>query len=605
MRPLPLSIAWAGVMVGAIYLVWRAGWTVNTGALWLALPLLAAEIHGYLTFLLFFYMTRDIRPPRPAPAPPGRSIDFFIPTYNEPYEVLATTVAGAAAVRYPHTTYVLDDGRRPWVERLCAEFGVQYITRPDNAGAKAGNINHALARTRGEIIAIVDADFVPAPTFIDDLLGYFTDPETAIVQAPQAFYNADSFQHALGDDDTWHEQRLFYEVIQPGKNRFNAAFWSGAPSMVRRSALESVGGVRPETVTEDLHTSLKVHQAGWKTVFHPGVVALGLAPDDFNAFIGQRLRWAQGAMQVIRREWRMRGLTLPQRLNYIASTGTYFDAYRKAVMLLIVPAVLFTDQLPIATNPWLFFAMWALQFGVLTAANAALGRGQFRPLQTEFFDLLKMFAFISAGPTLLSSRPLRFKVTPKGEPGTRSLHPLLMPFWLLLGLYAAGNVVGLARLAGVGWHTDNVPAMLGAIVWGIGLLVLLAVVTVYGYRHVNRRRVFRISLQLPAVVTTASGEQPALVCDATLLGLGCRTDTPLTPGERVVVSLTDAGLVLPGVVQSVRAERTGSHVVGIANTLGEDQRVRLASFLAAALFTRDSSDHAPTQAPSRVAGRAA
>src|SRR5581483_430431 len=143
----------------------------------------------------------------------------------------------------------------------------------------------------------------------DDLLGYFDDPKLALVQGPQEIYNRDSFQHVQSDDDRWPEQTAFFRTIQPGKNNWNAAFWGGSPSLLRRSALDSVGGVAMETVTEDLHTTIRLHKRGWHTLYHPGTVALGIAPNDYDGFILQRLRWAEGTMQVIRKEWTCHGLS--------------------------------------------------------------------------------------------------------------------------------------------------------------------------------------------------------------------------------------------------------------------------------------------------------
>lgn len=288
------ALGLASALASAAYLIWRAGWTLNPAALWLSLPFLVAETHGYLTFLGFLFMTWNCRPvPRQAAAQDA-TVDFLIPTYNEPFSILAPTIAGAVAIDYPHKTYVLDDGRRNWVRDLCTELGVEYITRPDNKGAKAGNLNHALAQTGGEFVAIVDADFVPARNFIHELLGYFQDPKMAIVQGPQEYYNLDSFQHLQGDAQRWHEQAPFFRTIQQGKNHWNAAFWCGCPSMLRRSALESIGGVQADTITEDLHTSMKLHAAGWKSIYHPAVIALGVAPNDYEGFVLQRLRWAPG-----------------------------------------------------------------------------------------------------------------------------------------------------------------------------------------------------------------------------------------------------------------------------------------------------------------------
>ena len=352
-------LAAAPLAVGGGYLVWHAGWTLNADALWLALPLLVAECHAYLVYALTFLMTWDVTPHQAHVVRGGQRVDLFIATYDEPAWVLAPTVTGAVAVRYPHRTYVLDDGKRPWVQELARRIGAEYITREDRRGAKAGNINHALERTTGEFIGVLDADFVPTPDFIDAMLGYFEDPQVALVQGPQEFYNPDSFQHRGADDAEWHDQALFYRVLQPGKNRWNPAFWCGTPSLVRRRALESIGGVVADTITEDLHTSLRLHQTGWRTVFHAGTVARGVAPETYQAFIIQRVRWAKGVMQVIRREWYRRGLSPLQRLSYVACTTTYFDAHRKLILLLTIPAILITDQLPIRGEALVFLSVWA------------------------------------------------------------------------------------------------------------------------------------------------------------------------------------------------------------------------------------------------------
>src|SRR5229473_4293669 len=155
-----------------------------------------------------------------------------------------------------------------------------------NKHHKAGNINAALMQTNGEFVVIFDADQVPLPDFIDHTLGYFVDEKMAFVQTGQEFYNLDSVQHKTNwkESETWHEQSLFYNVIQLGKNRWNAGFWCGSNSIMRRSALMSVGGLATETVTEDIHTSLRLHAAGWKSVCHEEVLAMGLAPQDYLAF---------------------------------------------------------------------------------------------------------------------------------------------------------------------------------------------------------------------------------------------------------------------------------------------------------------------------------
>lgn len=546
-------LALAPVAVGGAYLIWRGGWTLNLDTLWLALPLLLAEVHGYFVYLLSLLMTWDVTPPESHPAPEGRDVDLYITTFDEPAWVLAPTVAGTVAVRYPHRTYVLDDGRRLWVRELATELGAEYLTRPDNRGAKAGNINDALPRTGGEFIGILDADFVPATTFVDDLLGYFDEPDLAIVQGPQEFYNADSFQHRGGRDEDWHDQSLFYRVIQPGKNRWNATFWAGTRSLVRRRTLEDCGGVVEDSVTEDLHTSLRLHQRGWRTLFHPQTVARGIAPENYDAFIIQRVRWARGAMQVIRQEWFRRGLTLAQRASYIASTTTYFDSFRKLVLLATIPLILITDRLPISGDAEVFLTVWLIQALITTIGTKAIGRGNYRVLDTEVFDLMKLFAFARASLTIVHGGVHGFRVTPKGHAASKSWHPFLVPVGLLGLLYVGALWIDLARLAGLGLEAANPAATAAVVVWGSAVLSALVFVSWQVYRHFTKRRAYRLDVRIKATLRHDQSAAWATVRDLTMLGAAVDSAVAIEPGAAVRLELDG---MARGIEATVRA-RTG------------------------------------------------
>ncbi|MGH8993923.1 MAG: glycosyltransferase family 2 protein, partial [Acidimicrobiia bacterium] len=259
------AIAVAALAMSAVYLVWRAAFTLNMSAWWLSIPQLLLEVHAATGLALFTFSLWDIDsvpPAAPGLTPPGR-IAVLIPTYNESIDVLLPTVAAAAALEPAHETWVLDDGNRPAVRRLAAELGVHYLARTDRSGAKAGNVNNALTVIEADFVAILDADHVAGRNFLTHTLGYFADPEVAFVQTPQDFYNVDSFEHESrrrgwrGGGSARHvfsEQALFYRVLQPGKNRWRAAFWCGTGAVVRVEALRQVGGVATETVTEDIHT---------------------------------------------------------------------------------------------------------------------------------------------------------------------------------------------------------------------------------------------------------------------------------------------------------------------------------------------------------------
>ena len=255
------------------YLVWRATSTMAWSVWWLSVPLLGLEVHAALSLALFIHETWDVESAlavAPVAGPPGR-VAVLVPTYNEPLEVLLPTIAAAVALVPAHETWVLDDGDRPEVEALARALGADYLTRPTHEHAKAGNLNHALGVVDADFVAVLDADHVALPGFLTHTLGYFADPRVAVVQTPQDFYNVESFEHehrrgALRRSHLprFSEQGLFYRVILAGKNRWGAAFWCGTNAVVRTVALREVGGVAADTVTEDIHTTIRLHRRGWR-----------------------------------------------------------------------------------------------------------------------------------------------------------------------------------------------------------------------------------------------------------------------------------------------------------------------------------------------------
>jgi cellulose synthase (UDP-forming) len=229
--------------LGTVYVGWRWVFSVNWPNWWIAVPLVLAETYALVDAYLFGLTMWRLRwRGDPAPPPDGASVDVFITTYDEPVELVMRTARAAEAIRYLHTTWVLDDGDRPDMRQAAADAGIGYITRSDDwtdrpRHAKAGNLNNALFRTEGEFMLILDADQIPDPAILDRTLGYFRDPQVALVQTPQWFTNV------TDADPLGSQAPLFYGPVQQGKDGWNAAFFCGSNAVLRRDALMQLGVV--------------------------------------------------------------------------------------------------------------------------------------------------------------------------------------------------------------------------------------------------------------------------------------------------------------------------------------------------------------------------
>jgi cellulose synthase (UDP-forming) len=295
------TVAVAAIAITVPYLIWRLCFTISPEWWWLSVLLFICDSYGLFGLTLYVFELWDIDADRaPDKSALPWKVAVLITTYNEPAEVLLPTVACSVALEPKHETWVLDDGHRPEIAELSAKLGARYLSRPDNAHAKAGNLNHALALIDADIIGVLDADHAPSGRFLTATLPYFSDPALAFVQTPQDFYNRDSFEHTRMGRAIYSEEDLFYKGIAPGKNRWQAAFWCGTCAVLRTLALQSVGGVATDTVTEDIHTSVRMYRQGWKGLFLPDVLSHGLAPHDAAGFLVQRHRWAQGNVQSLR-----------------------------------------------------------------------------------------------------------------------------------------------------------------------------------------------------------------------------------------------------------------------------------------------------------------
>ena len=438
--------------------------------------------------MLFYLITwNPTHYARPEPLP-GHTVDVFIPTYNEPLEILRETVLCAVNMRYPHLTYILDDGNREEVRALAQEFNCGYITRREHKYAKAGNLNHALGKTEGEFIVTLDADHVAAPDLIEELIGFFGNKRVAVVQATQDFYNLDSFQHQVNwaTKVGWQQQELFFSVIQPGKDRFNAAFYCGSPAMLRRKALKQIHGFSTETITEDMHTSLRLQKRGWRVLYFNRTVARGLAPQTFTGFATQWQRWGHGAMQVLRTEkpFASRHLTLWQKLCYFSSFYFYWMSYQKLFFVCTPVIALMLGIFPLFTDP-VSYANYFLPYFFLNLACSVLLQGGVRNfLWGEQFNLLKMHVMMKTISGLFQRESLFF-VTPKARAAAAKASEIALP----LGLMGA---LGMALFAGI---VRIRQAPFGYYYWALAVNIFWTVVFLIMIGGVVRRSLQRKELR--------------------------------------------------------------------------------------------------------------
>jgi len=538
------AVAAVSLAYALYWITWRWTSTLNWSAAWFALALVLAETYRVVNATLLTITCWKITRNEPPAPPAGRTVDVFITCYDEPLQLLRRTAIGAKAIRYPHATYILDDGKRDEVRAMAEELGIGYIRREGNEHAKAGNLNNALTVTNGEFILQLDADHVPLPIIIDRLLGYFNDDKVAFVQSPQDFYNTDSFTHVVNDEGhrMWEENRIFFSLIQPGKDTFNAAFFCGSCGMFRREALEQIGGFSTQSVTEDMETSIVLHGRGWRSRYHRETLAYGLSPASAAQYHVQRLRWGTGAMQVLRKlnPLRYPGLTLGQRVQYFASCIDYVDGLQKLVFYLSPVVFFLTGWLPVNVNDTQFLVRLVPYMVLSLLAFELLSRGTGWLLHSERYGMTRFFTYILALAGFFRSRPVKFAVTPKsvGDVPFRTYAPQVV-----LAAVSVASLVWAMIASHYGWILDARGASSAAIwvnaawlLWNLyfALSVIRQSVQSRQQRHDHR---FVESLPIEFAVVGTPGRFAAMTQDLNPIGLSFRATFRLEPGTRVRVPL--------------------------------------------------------------------
>ncbi len=556
----------AALMV-AIYLMYRGMFTLNLStnyAIVASLLLYVAEVWGCFLMLLYFVQIWDTQSPEPVEPVDGFTVDVLIPTYNEEPDLLRGTIEAAKAMDYPHRTYVLDDGHREEVRDLCEELGVNYIAREKNIHAKAGNINNALDLTDGELVVIFDADHVAQRNFLTRLVGYFVDERLAFVQTPHSYYNFDSFQSDLdyARNHYWEEGELFYNVIQPGKNYWNAVSFCGSAAMFRRSALEDVGLVATDTITEDMHTGLRLHAAGWKSIFVNERLIVAQAAGSVKELATQRLRWCSGNLSIV---WHdnplfMRGLTIAQRINYMGSMLGWTIGWSKLAVYVTPILLLFTGVAPVDKLDLPLAIITLTYLVVMWTAVKVAGNGHGNLLLIEQMSMNDFWTQIRGTiRALFGMGSRKFVVTKKSgfsKIGASELH-LYLPQALLIILGFSAIIWGVVRYS-FGVSHDIVGLILGT--------VLVAVQTTWAWSYLRkafgareRREVVRhpVATVYAGLSFQENGEPVAIQAVSTDInerGLGLIAYRPLPEGQEVELRIRGGAFATRclGVVRNCR-----------------------------------------------------
>lgn len=406
-------------VVTPLYLIWRVtvinadapvfGWVLFTGELW-----------GLTSLLWYFFSLGEVDADEDVTDKNfWCEIDVLITTINEPIEMIRRTAAAARDMNIEHETYILDDGNRQEVRELADQLGVRYVARSTNQFAKAGNLNNALAHAHGEFFAIFDCDHVPAPDFLERTLGHMSDNHVAIVQTPQCFYNDDSLSSwtSARRKKRQSEQETFYLLMQPTNALRNTAILCGTCALIRRSAIDGVGGFATDTVTEDLQTSIRLQAAGWKIKCLTTPLAFGVAPRTIDAFGRQRQRWATGGLQTLLKEkpFLMRGLNLKQRWVHTLSLFFQLDGLPRLMCYLSPVFMLITGTTPIVADPTQYFFILGIYFATLLFAQVALSGGRISISAIGYKEILgttRIWSQLSTLRAILKSK-FEFDVTPK------------------------------------------------------------------------------------------------------------------------------------------------------------------------------------------------
>jgi cellulose synthase (UDP-forming) len=476
--------------------------------------LFAAELYSWVVILLGYvqslYPLKRRAEPLPEDTDLWPEVDVFITTYNEPLSVVRPTVLGALNMDWPADrlrVFLLDDGNRDEFRRFAEAAGIEYLARPEHRHAKAGNINFAFTRSHGDYIAVFDCDHIPTRSFLQTTIGVLeNNPRYSFVQTPHHFYSPDPYERNLNIfHEIPNEGALFYGVVQDGNDFWNSTTFCGSCAVLRREALDQVGGIAVETVTEDAHTSLKLHKKGWSSAYLNLPQAAGLATTTLSSHIRQRIRWARGMIQIFRIENPLitPGLGLFQRLCYLNAMLHFLFSIPRLVFLVAPLAYLYFGIKIFDADAYSIAAYGLPALAVTILANSAIQGSYRHSFWNEVYETtLAPYILLPTLQALLAPKRGAFNVTAKDGVINENFfdYRISRPFVILWLLNLGGLVTGIYRyIGGIG----EIPTIVLTLAWTLHNMVVLGATLAVGWESTQRRYRPRIDLKLPARIIGA------------------------------------------------------------------------------------------------------
>jgi cellulose synthase/poly-beta-1,6-N-acetylglucosamine synthase-like glycosyltransferase len=478
------SVAISYLLIYLSYLIWRCT-IINAESMGLSLTYLFAEFLGFFLGVGIVLKSWNYNHRSPKPLIQNLSVDVFIPTYKEPLHIIKRTVIAAKEIEYPHQTWILDDGKNPDLKKFADEIGVKYLSRDQNIGAKAGNLNFGLSHSKADFVMVFDADHIAMPHALDVMLGFFVDEKVGLVQTPQDFYNTDAFQYmnCQRTGALWNDQSFFYGINQPCCDSLNIAHCVGTGVVYRRKVLDEIGGIPTTTLTEDTHTSVKMNKLGYHSVYLNEVVAYGIAAADLSEYYKTRRRWSHGNIHVIKDEkiFTHKGISFHERMLHLLPFFNCIEGWQQLLLLNIPILTLIFGLAPFEIS--VFNVMITFFFPFLSYLMLQeIGCGFSRLWTNEIFSIIRWPIYLRVSEAWFG-RKLKWSSSQKNIKGEVNWR-LMLPQISVLILSVSALVFAFFTLMAKGFETGPLFTFLKAKILGIfGYEFIGEVVDVHAVMH--------------------------------------------------------------------------------------------------------------------------